>query len=218
MTDVKTISSGKLLLNDQEKSVAKTEKKTPEQVKDGKKKIALALTGLGIAAAAGVGIAVAVKKGKINLPSLKNNVQTSVKDKAGTLKETIDKYEALLNKEGISEKTKQQIEHRLEVLKNTQVDMADMGKLKSMGKTKAEYLANRQKEKISKFLSNVVPFEAGITTEVPYGLTAERCHDISSRFVEKLDDKVMFMNKEDMCNIYMKNMDNIAAFFADILV
>ncbi len=38
--------------------------KTPEEVKDGKKKLALALATTGAIAAAGIGIAVAVKKGK----------------------------------------------------------------------------------------------------------------------------------------------------------
>ena len=62
MTTVKTINSGNVLQKELAKPAEKTEKKSSEQVKDGKKKIALALTGLGIAAAAGVGIAVAVKR------------------------------------------------------------------------------------------------------------------------------------------------------------
>ncbi len=72
MTYVKNVAAGNELYSEYSKPAEKTEKKAPEQVKDGKKKMALALTGLGIAAAAGLGLVVAVKTGKINLsPTVK---------------------------------------------------------------------------------------------------------------------------------------------------
>lgn len=70
MTEIRPVNNANLYENKTVKQNAKVEAKTPEEVKDGKKKMVLALGALGIAGAAG--IAVAAKKGKINFSSLKN--------------------------------------------------------------------------------------------------------------------------------------------------
>ncbi len=65
-------------------------KKTPEEIKDGKKKLALALGALAVAGAVTAGVVIAVKKGKLNNSQIKNVIKESADDIGNAVKNSAD--------------------------------------------------------------------------------------------------------------------------------
>ncbi len=65
-------------------------KKTPAQIKDGKKKLALALGALAVAGAVTAGVVIAVKKGKLNNSQIKNAIKESADDIGNAIKNSAD--------------------------------------------------------------------------------------------------------------------------------
>ncbi len=65
-------------------------KKTPAQIKDGKKKLALALGALAVAGAVTAGVVIAVKKGKLNNSQIKDAIKESADDIGNAIKNSAD--------------------------------------------------------------------------------------------------------------------------------
>lgn len=65
-------------------------KKTPEQIKDGKKKLALALGALAVAGAVTAGVVIGIKKGKLNNSQINNVIKESADDISNAVKNSAD--------------------------------------------------------------------------------------------------------------------------------
>lgn len=133
----------------------KLDKEKIEPKKDGNKKLALALGALAVAGIVTAGVV----RGKSQ--NINNSLKNSIDDVIGALKKEISfhnnpkikelnemmkRYEDLLRKAGISEKTKQQINSRLEVLRKQKLDIID-----SYAKV-SEYLEGSNSKKLSSFI------------------------------------------------------------------